>query len=315
MFSISTIGSKAMRRFKKILAVYGENIGADDVLSRTETLVRANNAEATLLEVIPLNQSATVNHLERTKRLERLARTLHDGQVTSKVVIGTPYVEVLEAVHRHGYDLVIVGADSGAAIRDRFFGNTAVELMRKCPCPVWVLKPAKAAKAARILACVNPAGGTVAKNSMDRKIMELSTSLAKMKGADLHIVHAWDVTGKDRDTIHSELHENDYKRILAEHEDVHRDRVLSLINDAAPPDTDFTLHLPRSEPHAAITTIVNQWDIELIVMGTICRTGIAGLLMGNAAEEVLRSVRCSVFTVKPEGFVGPVSVERQFAEA
>lgn len=187
--------------------------------------------------------------------------------------------------------------------------------MRKCPCPVWVLKPAEPKKAAKILACINPQADAATANSMDMKIIELSTSLAAMKSADLHVVHAWEVTGKDHDTIHSEVREDDYQKILARHEGLHRNRVLSLIEEAAPPDVDYTLHLPRSEPHAAINSIVDQWDIDLIVMGTLCRTGIAGLIMGNAAEEVLRSVRCSVFTVKPEGFICPVSAERQFVEA
>ena len=44
-------------------------------------------------------------------------------------------------------------------------------------------------------------------------------------------------------------------------------------------------------------------------MGTVSRTGIAGLIIGNTAETILRSVRCSVLAVKPEGFVSPVSID------
>ncbi|MEX2133825.1 MAG: universal stress protein [Acidimicrobiia bacterium] len=48
-------------------------------------------------------------------------------------------------------------------------------------------------------------------------------------------------------------------------------------------------------------------EVGLIVMGTVARTGISGLIMGNTAETILRSVRCSVLAVKPEGFVTPVT--------
>jgi hypothetical protein len=44
-------------------------------------------------------------------------------------------------------------------------------------------------------------------------------------------------------------------------------------------------------------------------MGTLARTGIAGLFIGNTAEAVLHQVNCSVLTVKPEGFVTPVKPE------
>jgi nucleotide-binding universal stress UspA family protein len=43
-------------------------------------------------------------------------------------------------------------------------------------------------------------------------------------------------------------------------------------------------------------------------MGTVCRAGVPGLFIGNTAEKVLRHVSCSVLTVKPEGFVSPVTV-------
>ncbi len=42
-------------------------------------------------------------------------------------------------------------------------------------------------------------------------------------------------------------------------------------------------------------------------MGTVCRTGIPGLIIGNTAERVLDSVKCSVLTVKPAGFVSPIA--------
>ncbi len=41
-------------------------------------------------------------------------------------------------------------------------------------------------------------------------------------------------------------------------------------------------------------------------MGTVSRTGVAGLLIGNTAERILRQVDCSVLTVKPDGFITPV---------
>lgn len=56
-----------------------------------------------------------------------------------------------------------------------------------------------------------------------------------------------------------------------------------------------------------IPKLAQTKGIELIVMGTVCRTGVAGLIIGNTAENILRQVDCSVLTVKPEGFVSPVN--------
>jgi len=48
-------------------------------------------------------------------------------------------------------------------------------------------------------------------------------------------------------------------------------------------------------------------DVDLIVMGTVARVGIPGFFMGNTAESILNQIDCSVLTIKPSGFVSPVS--------
>lgn len=58
-----------------------------------------------------------------------------------------------------------------------------------------------------------------------------------------------------------------------------------------------------------IPKLAQAKEVDLIVMGTVSRAGIAGLLIGNTAEKVLRRVDCSMLTVKPEGFISPVKLE------
>ena len=45
--------------------------------------------------------------------------------------------------------------------------------------------------------------------------------------------------------------------------------------------------------------------------------GVAGYFMGHTSEEILQRTRCSVFTVKPESFITPVSpkIEPAVADA
>jgi nucleotide-binding universal stress UspA family protein len=65
----------------------------------------------------------------------------------------------------------------------------------------------------------------------------------------------------------------------------------------------------RGEPEAVIPEFVVAQGIDLVVMGTVARSGIAGLLIGNTAERVLSKLPCSVLAVKPDGFVCPVSLD------
>lgn len=60
-------------------------------------------------------------------------------------------------------------------------------------------------------------------------------------------------------------------------------------------------------PFLEIIRYARQHSIDLIVMGTHGRGGLAHVLLGSVAERVVRKAPCPVLTVRPEGhqFVMP----------
>ncbi len=301
-----------MRRFKNILAVYSDTIGADDVFCQAVALARENAARLTFIDVLPERYATEAAVGERRKRLERLMHAVKAegvSEVRTLVFAGTPFLHIIRQVLRAGYDLVIASADGGASLRNVYFGSTATHLMRKCPCPVWIVKPGQSAQYSSILACIDPKPDRPAGRKLDTMILDLSTSLATSSSAKLHIVHAWEVEGKDRDTLASEVPDETRAALKKKHEDLHRQRVQEMLKDYPLATIDHQLHLPRSTPQKAIVSLVDEHDVDLIVMGTVSRTGIPGLIIGNAAETILTVVQCGVLTIKPEGFVTPVVLE------
>ncbi len=301
-----------MHRFKNILAVYGDHVGADDVLDQAVALTRANGARLTLIDVLPEQYATDAELAERRKRLGRLLPSIEaegGGKIAVEVFVGTAFLTIIKQVLSANHDLVIASADDGASLRRLYFGSTATHLMRKCPCPVWIIKPNQPHRFANILACIDPKTNEGSGNELDEKILDLATSLAVANAAKLHVVHAWEVEGKDRDTVRSEIHDETLGSILAKHEALHRSRVDRLLARYAPIAIDLHVHMPRATPQRAILELVETQNIDLIVMGTVSRTGIAGLIIGNAAESILSVVHCGVFTVKPRGFVTPVVLD------
>ena len=71
--------------------------------------------------------------------------------------------------------------------------------------------------------------------------------------------------------------------------------------------TGYQLHLLKGDASIVIPQLVTKLNVDVLVMGTVCRTGIPGFIIGNTAERVLDAVKCSMFAVKPEGFVSPVA--------
>jgi nucleotide-binding universal stress UspA family protein len=70
----------------------------------------------------------------------------------------------------------------------------------------------------------------------------------------------------------------------------------------------YRVHFVKGEAGRVIPEVAAKNEADLIVMGTLSRSGVAGFLIGNTAEKILHKVDCSVLAVKPEGFVTPVKV-------
>ena len=58
-----------------------------------------------------------------------------------------------------------------------------------------------------------------------------------------------------------------------------------------------------------IPAVAKRIDADLVVMGTVGRTGVPGFIMGNTAETILNQINCSVLAIKPPGFSTPVTLE------
>jgi nucleotide-binding universal stress UspA family protein len=67
------------------------------------------------------------------------------------------------------------------------------------------------------------------------------------------------------------------------------------------------LHVVAGRPAQVIKEVLDAERIELLVLGTVARGGLPGMLVGNTAERLLPQVPCSILAVKPEGFVSPIA--------
>ncbi|MGA8065902.1 MAG: universal stress protein [Terriglobales bacterium] len=56
---------------------------------------------------------------------------------------------------------------------------------------------------------------------------------------------------------------------------------------------------PRGKVAEAVASIIEEWSIDLLVLGTHGRSGLGKLLMGSVAEEIFRRAACPVLSVGP----------------
>ena len=68
----------------------------------------------------------------------------------------------------------------------------------------------------------------------------------------------------------------------------------------------LSLHVEFGEPWEYIRDTARFVKADLVVMGTVGRSGVQGIWLGNTAEKLLGVMDCAVLTVKPPGFVSPI---------
>ena len=295
--------------FRNILAVYDNAVGSDDVLARAIALARTTGASLTVIKPLGTSPGSLATVAEARKRIARFVPWIVQEGVDSvhtDVLVGTPYVEISCRVLQHDHDLVIVSAEAGRCLKEMFCGTTAVNLMRKCPCAVWVVKPAPAERGSAVMAAVDAPHDSPA-SAINAKVLDVAVAVACAQDACLHVVHSWEVHGGEAEMLRSEIRDTTRHAILSKHETSRRDALETLLDRHRKSQVQTKVHLPRGAPHPSITTLADRLDVGLIVMGTACRVGIPGLLKGNSVERVLEAVDCDVLSVKPDDFRTPIA--------
>lgn len=314
-----------MKRFKKILVVTDGGNKEQITLKRAVGLAKTNQATLTVVEVVeksPRDMKTLIASMdlediqdmiikERLEELNRLISPIRDKGVpiSAKVLLGKPFIEIIRQVLRNKHDLVMITAEGKSGLRETLFSTTTMHLMRKCPCPVWALKATKLGRFARILAAVDLNPSDEVKSQLNAKIIQLATSLAQSERSKLHIIHTWSLYGESFLSTLGRVQENEMDKMINKAKKVHQIWLREFVKKYAPGIPLRQLHLLQGEAARLILELAKRKRIELMVMGTVGRTGIPGLFIGNKAERILQCVTCSVLAVKPDGFISPVELD------
>ncbi len=229
--------------------------------------------------------------------------------VGGKMLYGMPFVEIIREVLRNEHDLVMTTAEGRVGLKEMLFGSAALHLMRQCPCPVWVIQSSQPEWCTRILAAVDPAPVDEERHALNIKIMDLATALARRQQSKLFVVHTWTFPAERSLRSGQFGPSGEVDKWVREARDLHRRGLTELLRPYPLQDLKSQVYLLKGEPGHLIPELAAKVEVGLIVMGTVSRTGMAGLLIGNTAEKILRRVDCSVLTVKPDGFVSPVRLD------
>ncbi len=309
-----------MKRFKKILVATDTRLEQHAVVEKAAEIALKNQAALTIVDVVPeiswianklVSDLAHMRELyaqEVAAKLDSLAAPLRERgmEVTTKVLTGKTSVEVVRDVLREKHDLLMVVAKGKNSKRKGFFGYTAVHLLQTCPSAVWLVAGEVATETNHVLGCVDITSDQAEAAELNDRVYELTWSIGQACGARHSLLHAWQMN--DEGLLSARLRHSLVVGFVQEYYESIKERYEKFMKSHGSSFDAEGIHLIKGRAPEIVDRFVRQNAVDLVVMGTLARTGLAGALLGNTAEQTLDRIECSLLALKPYSFVSPIKL-------
>jgi universal stress protein E len=300
--------------FKNILVDIDGSAQTHPALDRALGLARRSGGRLTITEVLTVPSSALrpvppdeEMVSQRRQQLTQTAHTMTGGLAESKLLVGRPEIVLIQEVLRSSHDLLVRSDERDAtAPGPRPLGAVDLELLRKCPCPLLLVRDSGREQRPQIVGAVDASTEEASERALNEALVELTLLMAELEEGTAMLLHAWAPAGERM--IRGRATDDEFAAYV---EEIRQQRTA----DLARLTRSFEGRLSRvqviqrqGQPEDVIPEFVTSRGIDLVVMGTVARSGFVRLLFGSTAERVLKKLPCSVLAVKPDGFVCPVSL-------
>ena len=223
--------------------------------------------------------------------------------ITSQVVWhNRPFEAIINQVIEHKYDLVIKGTHQHDKFKSVVFTPTDWHILRKCPCPVLLVKDHEWPQQGKVLAALNVGSDETEHLSLNNTITTQAKNIAKIIDAEVNLVNSYPGTPVNIAIEIPEFDASEYNSAMKKH---HQEAMNQHANSFAIPLTNT--YVEEGLPESVIEQVALRLDAELVILGTVGRTGISAALIGNTAEHVIDQLNCDVLALKPDGYVSPLA--------
>ena len=296
-----------MKLLEKILLPTDFSQGAEEALSTAIALARTSSSQVIPIHIVPESWAAAVGEAEAqaeaSNRLQELQARIQDAGIAAPqliVDVGSPFEAIVQHAERRDVSLIVIGS-KGIADEEYPLGLTAGKVIQKVSKPVWVAKEGSETRTGKILCAVDF-------SAPSHRALHHAAELARHLGSELKVLTVIQpLSVSDLGVAASAAETAEFSEGLEESQFDHFLQEFDLSG------VDWEKVVRHGRPHREIITCARETAADLLVMGSVGRTGLARLLVGSVAEKVTREMPCSVVVVKAE-HAARVQVEAEIAD-
>ncbi|MBA4311281.1 MAG: hypothetical protein C0417_01485 [Chlorobiaceae bacterium] len=223
-----------------------------------------------------LEHRKVIEELAHRKFSEIIETLKLDNQHTNVLIrSGTPYIEIINEAETNGYSAVVLSTLGLGRSSPHLIGSTAERVVRLIRTPIFTIASQSSNFIPQIKTILCPTDFSEYGNYA----LPYAISIARHYSAKLLLLHVADIS-----FAHPE-------RLIDKFPDlqIYHDRAAD-VNTEKFIDKDI-------EPENAIVRLAQEYQADLIVMGTHGTRGMRRVQIGNTTEEVVRRVSIPVLTV------------------
>lgn len=300
-----------------ILAIVEPDIHPHQVVERAAWLARINDCSVDLLlcdpDVGPLhagwylsNEAKEIGAQIATAQkemIEDLADNIRDTEirVSTDILEDRPVADaIVHQVNERRPRFLVKGTHYHSTAERAVFVDTDWQLVRSCPCPLYLVKSADVRDKPVVVAAVDPTHSHDKPAALDRTIVEHAQKIAAATDGEVHLLHTYQrlsgigsAATRTFKPIKVPLDEVD-QRIKSEH----REKLDSLAK-ACGVEPEYVHQLP-GRTRELLPMFARTEGADLVVMGALARWGLKRSILGSTAERVLDHLPCDVLIVRLE---------------
>ncbi len=231
-------------------------------------------------------EAKTVLMRETEQLLEELAAPLRkEGlAVTTEAYWNSDWQDsVVRASEQAGAHLILKSSSPHTLMERHLTRTSDVVLLRGAPCSVLLVNDPDPWTGQRLLAAITLDSDDPGHDLLNNAIMTEAQRLAEATQSDLHCVTALEQKADLAEVL----------QMLVDDEAESAEQKIARLYGLLPE----RVHICRGSAKNSIIEVAEELRCDVVVLGTVARKGVRGLLLGNTAEKVLDRLECDILVV------------------
>jgi nucleotide-binding universal stress UspA family protein len=282
---------------QRIAAATDFSTRSQRAIRRAGRLAGEFGATLILIHVVDDDQPAEIAALERNEAERYLAEQtsslaeLRDVACRVVVTTGHPAGGILLAAKDERAEVIVVGTHRKQALRDIFVGTTVERIIRTGSLPVLMVNADADQPYRRVLTPIEAAVPSV-------NAIKTAEALGLADGREVILLHAYVAPGKGKLEL-AGVRGGQVAAYLAGERRTATNELTAFLQANGIDLQAWKYRFEEGMPFEVISRVAAQTAPDLIVIGTHGRSGLARMLLGSLAEEVLRRMDYDILAVPP----------------